>query len=219
VTSSSPEFASERDPASRRLVHQRSIRVEAYARADGLWDVEATLVDTKAKDFRLATGVRTAGDPVHEMSLRVTVDTKLNVIDAAARTSRMPYPGHCDRIAPDYRKLIGLNLSRNFFLRARELLGGTSGCTHLTELAAVLPTATIQAFAGEVYQPSDRSSEPSGESSGKSSDNAAPDSVAQQRPFQLDRCHALRTDGPAVASFYPRWYTGAKPVPAAGKPS
>jgi hypothetical protein len=25
-------------------------------------------------------------------------------------------------------------------------------------------------------------------------------------PWQLDRCHALRTDGPAVAKFYPRWH-------------
>ena len=24
-------------------------------------------------------------------------------------------------------------------------------------------------------------------------------------PFQLDRCHALRRDGPAVARYYPRW--------------
>ena len=25
-------------------------------------------------------------------------------------------------------------------------------------------------------------------------------------PCQLDRCHALRLDGPAVAKFYPRWH-------------
>ena len=46
--------------ASRRHVHTRTIRVDAYARSDGLWDIEAELVDTKGGDFQLATGVRKA---------------------------------------------------------------------------------------------------------------------------------------------------------------
>ena len=27
---------------------------------------------------------------------------------------------------------------------------------------------------------------------------------------KLDKCHALVTDGPVVARYYPRWYHGAK---------
>ena len=77
-------------------------------------------------------------------------------------------------------------------------LGGTKGCTHLTELAGVLPTAAIQAFAGEVYRPRDAAHEP----------EAADHQEAGKRPFQLERCRALRVDGPAVAKYYPRWYTG-----------
>jgi hypothetical protein len=65
----------------------------------------------------------------------------------------------------------------------------------MTELANALPTAAIQAFAGEVI---------------KVQDGAEPVSAedAERRPFQIDRCHALRSDGPAVARFYPRWYRG-----------
>jgi hypothetical protein len=59
------------------------------------------------------------------------------------------------------------------------------GCTHLTELSDVLPTAVVQAFAGDVLK-------------------VYPDSDTQ--PFQLDRCHALAADGEAVRLFYPRWY-------------
>jgi hypothetical protein len=73
----------------------------------------------------------------------------------------------------------------------------------MTELASALPTAAIQAFAGEVI---------------KVQDGAEPESPedAARRPFQIDRCHALRSDGPAVARFYPRWYRGAPAVaPAA----
>ena len=56
-------------------------------------------------------------------------------------------------------------------------------------MTQVLPTAVIQAFAGEVLDTQ--------ESGAAASDNP---------PFQLDRCHALRSDGEAVRLFYPRWY-------------
>ncbi|MFN9479965.1 MAG: DUF2889 domain-containing protein, partial [Betaproteobacteria bacterium] len=47
-------------PTPRRHVHTRSIRVDAYARDDGFWDLEALLVDTKTRDFPLAAGLRKA---------------------------------------------------------------------------------------------------------------------------------------------------------------
>jgi hypothetical protein len=188
----------------RRHVHTRSIRVEAFVRDDGLWDLEAELIDTKARDFPLATGLRRAGDPVHEMRLTLTIDAKLNVVGAAASAAWVPYPGYCDTIAPDYAKLVGLNLGQDFRRQLRERLGGARGCTHLTELAGVLPTAAIQAFAGEVYKTRDASQ------AGQATEAGEP----ERKPFQLDRCHALRTDGGAVKQFYPRWYRPA--VTAAG---
>ena len=159
-------------------------------------------MDTKSRDFELATGLRKAGDPIHEMRLRVTVDTDLNVVDADAESLRVPYEGECDRIGPNYRRLVGLNLRNNFRRHALDRLGGIKGCTHITELAGVLPTAAIQAFAGEVYKT-----------------HASPDAAAaeEQMPFQLDRCHALRLDGPAVATYYPRWYRAAPAGPDATK--
>jgi hypothetical protein len=178
--------------ANRRHVHTRAIRVDAFARDDGLWDLEAALTDTKSRDFKLATGIRQAGEPVHQMRITLTIDTQLNVVDAHARSDATPYPGHCDTITADYRKLIGLNLLQDFRRHLRERLGGTLGCSHLTELANVLPTAAIQAFAGEVFKPSDTAGEDHHE--------------VRDKPWQLDRCHALRSDGPAVARYYPRWY-------------
>jgi hypothetical protein len=181
---------------NRRHVHTRAIQVDAYARDDGLWDIEAILTDTKSRDFPLATGVRAAGDPVHKMLLRLTIDTRLNILDAAAESLRVPYPGHCDTIGPAYRKLIGLNLLQDFRKHVQARLGGVHGCTHVTELATVLPTAAVQAFAGEVFKPRDAAHE------GHHAD--------EKQPWQLDRCHALRTDGPTVAQFYPRWYRSKK---------
>ena len=183
---------------TRRFVHTRSICVKAYARDDGLWDLEAELTDVKEKDFALAVGIRKAGEPVHAMQLWLTIDKALNVVDARAQSDWVPYPGHCDSFGDDYRQLVGLNLLRGFRHAVQQRLGGTQGCTHLTELAGVLPTAAIQAFAGEIYRPRDQAHEP----------DAADHREVGQRPFQLERCRALRVDGPAVAKYYPRWYTG-----------
>ena len=142
-------------PVSRQLRHRRAIRAEAYERADGLWDVEACLTDEKPRDVVLASGVRPNGQPIHELWLRITIDRKLNVVDAEASSDWVPYPGLCQASNPAYRALIGLNLFHNFRRDAARLLAGTAGCTHLTELCALLPTAAIQAFAGDVWNTND----------------------------------------------------------------
>lgn len=181
-------------PVSRQLRHRRAIRVEAFARDDGLWDIEGCLTDHKPHDVALAPGVRPNGLPIHELWLRITIDRKLTVVDAQASSDWVPYPGHCEVSHPAYRALIGLNLLDDFRRQARLRLGGTAGCTHLTELCAVLPTAAIQAFAGEAWNMRDGAR------------GAASAVDESEPPFQLDRCHALRFDGEAVRRFYPRWY-------------
>jgi hypothetical protein len=173
----------------RKLKHRRAIEASAYERDDGLWDIDAHLTDIKTRDIPLASGTRPAGEPVHDLWLRLTIDGELNIVDAFAASDAVPYPGYCEVIGPDYRELIGLNLMKGFRRGIKERLAGTAGCTHLTELAQVLPTVAIQAFAGEVR---------------KTRDGTAI-MVKEQKPFQLDRCHALRIDGEAVARYYPRW--------------
>jgi hypothetical protein len=75
----------------RELLHTRGIEIRGYKREDGLYDVEGHLVDTKPYDFKLAAGVRPAGEPVHGMWLRITVDRTLVIVDAAAAMDAMPY--------------------------------------------------------------------------------------------------------------------------------
>lgn len=177
-------------PAARRqLKHRRQFDVQVYAREDGLWEVDAQLVDTKTRDAQLAAELRPAGTPIHEMLLRLVVDRALNIVDAGSQTLWMPYTGQCTEHGDAYRRLIGLNLAQGFRAALRERVGGVLGCTHITELAQVLPTAVIQAFAGEVI-----------DTRGHGDD----------KPFQIDRCHALRSDGEAVRMHYPRWYRPKK---------
>jgi hypothetical protein len=171
----------------RQLKHRRNIDVQIYARGDGLWEVDARITDVKTRDALLAEKVRAAGQPIHDMLLRVVVDEQCNILEAGSSSGAMPYPGQCDDHGDAYRHLVGLNLLKGFRRAVMARLGGVRGCTHLTELTQVLPTAVVQAFAGEVIDT--RGSHPESE-----------------RPFQIERCHALRADGPVVREFYPRWY-------------
>jgi len=180
--------------ARREALHRRTIEIRGYRRADGLYDIEGHLLDRKDIDFKLAAGMRRAGEPIHSMWLRITVDRTLTIVAAEAFTEAMPYAGECDKITPDYAKLVGVAIRPGYHQRVRELFGGVRGCTHITELAGALATAAFQTFAGQGL-----------------ADPA-------KKPFPLDQCHALESTQPAVAKYYPQWYRGTEPIASVGDP-
>lgn len=171
-------------PVPRQRSHVRRVTYEGFLRDDGLIDIEAHLVDVKDHDLTLLSGVRPAGEPVHHMTVRVTIDGAFNIRAIEAHTDRSPYPGECNRIHPAYGQLVGANLLDGFRKRLHATLSGVHGCTHITELLGSLPTAAVQTKAG-LKQREDE---------------------GEAKPFQLDRCHALDTRGAAVARYYPNWY-------------
>jgi len=161
--------------------------LNAFARDDGQFDLEAQLVDVKAYDFQKSDGsTHPAGQPVHDMHLRITINDEFLITDAAAAYAAAPYPGQCSAIAPDYRALIGLNLLHRFRQGVKERFARTAGCTHMTELSYLLPTVALQSMVGRRRQ-----AQAAGEG---------------KRPFHLGGCHALRLDGPIVARLYPEWH-------------
>jgi Protein of unknown function (DUF2889) len=174
----------------RQLKHRRQIDVQVFARGDGLWEVDATISDVKTRVANMIDGPRPSGTPIHDMLLRLVVNAQFDIIEAGSETRWMPYTGHCDQHGDAYSKLAGLNLMQDFRKRLRERVGGVLGCTHITELAQVLPTAVVQGFVGEVL-------DTRGSAEGAS------------KPFQIDRCHALKSSGEAVRLHYPRWHRPA----------
>jgi hypothetical protein len=150
--------------AQRQLKHRRSIDVTVYGRADGRWEVEARLSDVKTRDVTMVDGLRPAGTPIHDLLLRLIVDSRLNILEAGSESTWVPYRAACGDHGDAYARLAGLNLLKGFRAAVRERLGGALGCTHLTELAQVLPTAVIQGLVGEVI-----------DSKGVSGDQALPD--------------------------------------------
>jgi len=179
-------------PAStvaRKPKHVRRITFEVFARDDGLWDMEGHLLDTKAEDVQMLSGVRPAGEAVHEMWLRVTIDSRFNVIAACGVIDASPYPGICDQVGPDYARLVGLNLMHGFRAAVRECLPNNERCTHVHELVNHLPTMAVQSMFRELMRPD-----------------------TSKKPLPIDNCHAQRSDGEVVRLQYPMWYRGPQPA-------
>ena len=170
---------------NRRPVHTRSIRIDAYVREDHVWELVANVRDVKYQDIELDGRTLPAGDALHDMVITLELDRRLQIIAVQARTIAAPFMDTCDTFSDVYQSLVGLNLLNRFRDAVRERVGGVAGCTHINELAALLPTAAIQAFGRSIESPV---------------------STSESMPRHLDRCRALRLDGPVVARHYPRWY-------------
>lgn len=131
-------------PAVRRQhIHTRRIVCEAFEREDGLWDVEANMTDVKTYDMDRAP----AGEPVHNMWIRLTLDTQF-VIHAVASAMDAHPRDECPFAVNPMQDLVGLKIGAGWQAQVRQRIGGALGCTHLRELLAPMATTAMQAMGG-----------------------------------------------------------------------
>ena len=145
------------EPVPRNLIHERSIVCRGFCRDDGLWDIEGHLVDTKTYPFaNRHRGEIRAGEPIHEMWLRLTIDEDLLVHAAEAATEHAPY-AVCPRITPNFEQLAGLRIGPGWTRAVR-----SCGSTLISELTCGLKSMTMALFtawpASEVPPPRERMS-------------------------------------------------------------
>ncbi|MDE3208975.1 MAG: DUF2889 domain-containing protein, partial [Pseudomonadota bacterium] len=76
---------------ARKRLHVRQVTVEGYEREDGLWDIEGHLTDLKDDDFGRGDRVLPAGEPLHDLWLRITIDDSMVIRDAVAKMDAVPY--------------------------------------------------------------------------------------------------------------------------------
>ena len=179
------------DAVPRTHVHTRSVEYRGYRRDDGLWDIEAELLDAKTYTHETADrGVLEAGAPVHGMRIRVTVDDAMKITDIAVRMPAAPFP-ECQHAKPPMTRLIGATLGRGWRKAIEEALGGTQGCAHLRELLFNMATAayqTIPHYRGHLRRLA-----------------GLPEPVLKRPPPHLGQCLAWDFDGPVVKRNRPQF--------------
>ena len=171
-------------PVPRKASHIRRVTYQGYEREDGLWDMEAELHDSKAHDmpsFR-HQGVRLAGDPIHHMWLRVTIDRQLVVHAIEAAMDAHPLQD-CPQARPALQGMVGACMARGWRQAIAQHMGGVASCTHLRELLFNMATAAFQtlpaAFGG-----------------------GDPDTP----PRHLGQCTGWDFDGNGVKEYFPQFY-------------
>lgn len=178
-------------PVARKPLHHRSIDCRGYRRDDGLWDIEARMIDTKTYAFENLDrgGMVQPGQPLHDMLLRVTIDDDFLIHAVEAVTEAGPF-ALCGAVAPAFAELAGLRIGKGFTAEVRRRLGGVHGCTHIVELFGPLATTAYQTL----YPAKERKAA------------AAP---KRTRPRLIDTCHALAADSQVVARLWPEFYEGS----------
>jgi len=128
----------------RKLSHLRDIQLRGYEREDGLFDIEARMTDTKTYSWgNQDRGGISAGEALHDMWIRVTLDHDMVIQACEAAMDSTPY-NVCPGAAPNFQRLVGLTIGRGFIKAAMQRLGGVEGCTHLRELLQPLATVAFQ---------------------------------------------------------------------------
>lgn len=172
-------------PIKRQSHHKRTINSDAFLRDDGLWDIEARMIDVKAHsvDNDERGGYIPAGEPFHDISIRITIDNTFLLKTVEASIDASPFK-MCNRITGAFKKLEGTRIGPGWHQQSRRLVGGVLGCTHINELLPVVATTAIQAIW------------PSREG----------DVLEEGAAVMINTCHSWAQNSEVVKKYLPKYY-------------
>lgn len=182
----------------RSPMHTRRVTCEGFRRSDGLWDIEGRVIDTKAYAFDTHERGRVeVGDPLHDMSMRLTIDDEFTILAVEAVTDKSPFR-ICPGITPNFQRLVGIRIGPGFMRQVRRVVGGIEGCTHLVELLGPMATTALQTarpvLRRERADPGDALGGYEQKPGGK--------------PAFLGTCHAYAPTSDVVARLWPQFAQG-----------
>ena len=178
------------EPSERRDIHERTIAVKVFARHDGLYDVEAHMVDRKP--FLIWREQRdeptAAGEPLHDLRIRVTLDDARVVRRIEAAADATPFD-LCKEAEATLSVLVGERIASGWSSIVKSRLRGSASCTHLMEMLITLATPALQGVRGLAR---------------------AHKIVTDDKAVvaKLDSCYAYSRERSVVKMHWPRHYRG-----------
>ncbi len=202
-------------PVNRKPYHHRKINACGYFREDRLWDIEGHLRDEKTYDFETHDrGEMRAGDAVHDMHIRLTIDESYIVHAIEVAMDSTPF-AYCPHATINYQRLVGLRLGAGMRKQIRERLPNHESCTHINELLTGLATVAFQTiYASKKQAYKDHGIALEEQQQEWMGTPEKPDKPAKkQKPAQIDSCHSLATSSPVVKRLWPDYYEEDKHKP------
>ena len=187
----------------RKLLHERRYDIRGYEREDGMLYVEGKIVDLKPNSFdNHDRGYVPAGEPLHEMHLRLTIDHTFKIHKSVAATLYSPYR-MCPGAADAYTRLEGLTIGPGFNKRAAEAVGTAFGCTHITEMLRAMGTVAFQSMWPIIHR-KEKAAEEKRQTENPS--GASEVEKPKKRPGLLGSCHAHAPWSEVVERNWPDFF-------------
>jgi hypothetical protein len=182
------------DPGARREIHERTIAMKVFARDDGLYDIEAHLIDRKPFPFwrEHRDEPIAPGQPLHNFWIRLTVDKTYLVHRVEASSETTPFD-LCKEAEQTLAALVGERIASGWSSKVKGALRGAASCTHLMELLLTLATPAVQGIRGLMREQKVVSDEKS--VTGK-----------------LDTCYAYSRERAVVKMYWPQHYRAPEKV-------
>ena len=174
----------------REELHTRQILMRSYRRRDGLYEIEARVLDTKAQPFSppLIESPIPPGTYIHDLSIRLVIDEWLVIHDAIASSDSTPFPV-CKEAPPTLAVLKGEKIGGGWNKLIRDKFKGAKGCTHLMEMLSPMATTAMQTLYPYIQHRPVRTDE-------------------NGRPLKIDSCYAYASNRDVVQRIWPMHYDG-----------
>lgn len=124
--------------------HQRTITVTTHKAGAGRAVIEGRLTDRRNRENYLLTGEKLPAGDIHDMIVRLLVDTESLTIEDV-EVELVTVPRHeCLELRDSLSGIKGVRIWKGFTGKIRSLLGGVNSCSHLKELVEAMGPAAIQ---------------------------------------------------------------------------
>ena len=131
------------------------------------------------------------------MRMRLTIDTTMLIHAAEQSTEHSPY-NYCHEVEHFCKKLVGERIGPGWTRKVKTLMGGSAGCTHITELLGPMATTAFQTLVKAKIKEDKQKQE--------SQTDSSEEQKPAGKPFLLNTCHALQSHSPVVKVQWPQFY-------------
>ena len=159
-----------------------------------MWDIEGHMRDTKTCSWQAERGLLPPGEALHDMWIRVTIDTSFVIHAIESSMERRPFV-ECSGAVDPMQSMVGVTMGPGWRRIIDSRLGGVQGCTHLRELLFNMATVAYQTAASQ---------------RGTLEEQAVYMAQVQKPPFHLSKCLGWDLGGPVVERHYPQFFASAQ---------
>ena len=127
-------------------IHSRNISIDCFEVGDDLMLLEGSLGDDRLfPSYYHAIGEHHNPGILHHITLSMTISLPgLVITSVKAEMPTIPNE-ECFEVKEIAGKLVGLRIKHGFTKNVRNIMGGTSGCIHLTNLVLAMGSTAFQA--------------------------------------------------------------------------